>query len=220
MLARILRWTRNVAAAYAALIILLSILYAFIPPVSTLMLWQWVRGNDIAYEPVALENISPLMQQAVIASEDGRFCGHHGVDWQAVQQVIEETEDGKPARGASTIPMQVSKNLFLWHGRSYIRKALEIPITLYLDLVWSKRQMMEVYLNIAEFGDGIFGVEAASWHYFNTSAAKLNMREAAMLAVTLPAPTSRNPDSRTNFYQRQVWRIQTLIRKGINSSCL
>lgn len=171
----------------------LGLLYTVAPPVSTLMLGRWLTLKPVTRSYVSLEEISPALPLAVLAAEDGRFCSHNGVDWEALRQVVEEADEDGPARGASTIPMQTAKNLFLWPSRSYIRKGLEIPVALYLDLVWSKRRMMEVYLNIAEWGDGIFGVEAAAQHYFRKSARNLTRQEATLLARALPNPLVRNP---------------------------
>ena len=126
-----------------------------------------------------------------MVSEDGQFCAHHGVDWGELDKVLDDS-DG-PSRGASTIAMQTVRNLFLWTSPIYVRKALEIPIALYADLIWTKRRMMEIYLNIAEWGPNIFGIEAAAQHYFGRSAKDLTANQAALLAVTLPNPTGRNP---------------------------
>jgi monofunctional biosynthetic peptidoglycan transglycosylase len=141
----------------------------------------------------SLDEISPSLPLAVLTAEDSRFCQHHGVDWDALRDVIDAADEDGPSRGASTIPMQVAKNLFLWPGRSYVRKGLELPIALYIDAVWTKRRMMEVYLNIAEWGEGIFGAEAAAQHYFKKSARNLSRTEAALLARALPNPLVRNP---------------------------
>ena len=124
-------------------------------------------------------------------SEDGQFCSHHGVDWNSLGSVINDP-DG-PSRGASTITMQTAKNLFLWPGRSYIRKALEIPMALALELVWSKRDILEAYLNIAEWGHGVFGAEAAAEAHFHKPARELTRREAALLATSLPNHILRDP---------------------------
>jgi monofunctional biosynthetic peptidoglycan transglycosylase len=141
-----------------------------------------------------LEDISGELPLAVIASEDGRFCAHWGVDWGAVKDALREAgRSGGEVRGASTIPMQTAKNLFLWTGRSFLRKALEMPIAYLMSLIWSKRRMMEVYLNLAEWGPGVFGAEAASRYHFHKSAAALNRHEAALLAAALPSPRVRNP---------------------------
>lgn len=167
---------------------------SFLPPISTLMIARVVSLQPVARTYVPLEKISPHLPRAVIAAEDGKFCQHAGVDWKAFGKVVEDySEDGSAKRGASTISMQVTKNLFLWNGRSVLRKGLELPMAVGLDAIWSKRQMMEAYLNVAEFGPGIFGVEAASRNYFRKSARALSAREAALLAATLPNPLKRNP---------------------------
>jgi monofunctional glycosyltransferase len=189
------RWLRFLAFALVLLMagtVLLIVLYRFVnPPVTTTMLANRLTGTKLQQRWVPIENISRHLPLAVIVSEDGRFCDHRGVDWGAVREAIAEAEDARSARGASTIPMQTAKNLFLWNSRSYLRKALEVPLAYTMTLVWPKRRMMEVYLNIAEFGPGIFGAEAASRHHFKKSAADLSAREAALLAAALPAPHRR-----------------------------
>jgi monofunctional biosynthetic peptidoglycan transglycosylase len=139
---------------------------------------------------VPLERISPNLHLAVIMSEDARFCRHHGVDWEELETAIDRAVDGF-ARGGSTISMQVVKNLFLWPARSYVRKAIEIPLTYAAEAVWPKRRVLEIYLNIAEWGPGIFGAEAAARYHFRKTAASLTPREAALLAVSLPNPFER-----------------------------
>jgi monofunctional biosynthetic peptidoglycan transglycosylase len=171
--------------------LLLSLAALVVTPPSTLMLGRWATGQPVERSSVPLASISPYLPAAVIASEDARFCLHHGVDWDALRDVIDD-EDG-PSRGASTVTMQTAKNVFLWPSRSYVRKALEIPLALYLDLVWGKRRTIEIYLNIAEWGDGIFGAEAAAQHHFGKPARDLSRQEAALLATTLPNPHLRNP---------------------------
>ena len=126
-------------------------------------------------------------------SEDGQFCSHQGIDWGELNAVIEEAMAGETTRGASTIPMQTVKNLFLWQGRSFLRKALEAPLAVYFDAVVPKKRIMEIYLNIVEWGPGIYGIEAAAEHHFGRSARDLGRRQAALLAVTLPNPLERNP---------------------------
>ena len=181
------------AAAIVALPYALIVLYALpvVHPVSTLMLSELalLRGYDRRW--VDFEDISPNVVQAVMMSEDGQFCAHYGVDWTQMRGVITDALAGEPTRGASTISMQTAKNLFLWNGRSFVRKALELPLAIGADLVWSKRRMMEIYLNIAEWGPGIYGVEAAAQHHFKTSASKLTRRQAALLAAALPNPFTR-----------------------------
>ncbi|MBP2237824.1 monofunctional biosynthetic peptidoglycan transglycosylase [Sinorhizobium kostiense] len=189
-------WRRLLLLGLSLLLLpyLLIILYLidFIHPVSTLMLRDLVllRGYDRQW--VEFDDIAPVLVQSVMMSEDGRFCSHGGVDWVQMQSVVEEALDGGQTRGASTIPMQTVKNLYLWNGRSFVRKGMEVPLAIAADFVWSKRRMMEIYLNVAEWGDGIYGVEAAARHHFGVSAAKLSRRQAALLAVSLPNPIDRN----------------------------
>ena len=163
----------------------------FIHPVSTLMLWDLatLRGYDRQW--VEFEDISPALVQSVMMSEDGQFCNHGGVDWVQMNGVIQDALEGESTRGASTIPMQTAKNLFLWNGRSFVRKGLELPLALGADLIWSKKRLMEIYLNIAEWGPGIYGIEAAAQYHFKVSAAKLTRRQAALLAISLPNPITR-----------------------------
>ena len=171
----------------------LIFIYRFLPPVSTLMLARWLSAETVERQYVPLERISRSLRASVIVSEDARFCMHDGVDWGALREVTEKADEDGPSRGASTIPMQTAKNLFLWPSRSYIRKAIEIPLALIINLAWPKRRILEVYLNIAEWGDGIFGAEAAARYYFHKSADSLDAREAALLATALPSPRHRNP---------------------------
>jgi monofunctional biosynthetic peptidoglycan transglycosylase len=180
-------------ALWAAAILLLGLAYLLLPPVSTLMLARLVTLRPVERTTVSLDAVSPHLPLAVLTAEDGRFCQHGGVDWDVLRDVVEAADEDGPVRGASTIPMQTAKNLFLWPSRSYIRKGLELPVALYIDLIWSKPRMMEVYLNIAEWGEGIFGAEAAAQRHFRKSARDLTRREAALLATALPNPFRRNP---------------------------
>lgn len=187
--------------------IVLVPVYRFVPAVSTLMVYDALTGQPVERTWVPLSAIAPSLQAAVLMSEDGRFCSHNGIDWDELAVVLDRGDE--PARGASTIPMQTVKNLFLWQGRSYLRKALEFPLALYADAVWGKRRTMEIYLNIAEWGPGIFGAEAAAQHYFGRSAANLTSRQAALLAVTLPNPEARdpaNPSAALNTLARRAER--------------
>ena len=138
----------------------------FIRPVSTLMLADLVTFQGYDRQWVPLEDISPRLVQSVMMSEDGQFCFHDGVDWNQMQGVVNDALEGEATRGASTIPMQTAKNLFLWNGRSFIRKGLELPLALVSDFIWSKKRMMEIYLNIAEWGPGVYGIEAAAQYHF------------------------------------------------------
>ncbi|MGH6843638.1 MAG: monofunctional biosynthetic peptidoglycan transglycosylase [Methylocella sp.] len=189
----------------------LIFVYRFVPPVSTLMLGRWLEGEAVGRHYVPLARISGFLRAAVIVSEDARFCEHNGVDWGALRQVLDHPGATGPKRGASTIPMQTAKNLFLWPRRSYVRKAIEIPLALLIDLAWSKRRILEVYLNLAEWGEGVFGAEAAARHYFHKSADKLDAREAALLATALPDPRHRNPARPS---RRHLWLAARVMAKA------
>jgi monofunctional biosynthetic peptidoglycan transglycosylase len=167
-------------------------LLPFIHPVSTLMLrdLMLLRGYDRQW--VSIDDIAPVLVQSVMMSEDGQYCFHGGVDWGEMRMLVEVTLKGQETRGGSTIPMQTAKNLFLWNSRSFIRKGLELPLAVGSDFVWSKRRLMEIYLNIAEWGPGIYGIEAAAQYYFKVPASKLTRRQASLLAVSLPNPIDRN----------------------------
>jgi monofunctional biosynthetic peptidoglycan transglycosylase len=174
-----------------ALPLVLLPLYAFVnPPVTTVMLLKALGGAGIDKRWTAIDDISPRLVRAVVASEDQRFCLHHGIDWVEMQNAIDD-EDGR-FRGASTITMQTVKNLFLWTNRSWIRKGLEAPLALYAELFLSKRRIMEIYLNIVEWDTGVYGAGAAADHYFKAAPLHLTDSEAARLAAVLPAPQSRD----------------------------
>lgn len=191
-------WRRMIQIAIILLVLpyLLIVLYwpPFVHPVSTLMLGDLVTFQGYDRRWVPLKDISPVLVKSVMMSEDGQFCNHYGVDLVQMQGVVEDALDGRATRGASTIPMQTAKNLFLFNGRSFVRKALELPLAFSLDFVWSKSRIMEIYLNIAEWGPGIYGIEAASRRYFNIPASKLSAHQAALLAVALPNPYVRIPN--------------------------
>ena len=203
--------------------VLLTFIYAShsVHPASTLMMGRWIVGQEVRRNWVPLDQISPHVYQSVISSEDGQFCAHKGVDWAAVNLVVDDLIDGERPRGASTIPMQTVKNIYLWPSRSYIRKILEVPLALLTDFVWSKRRMMEIYLNIAEWGPGIFGIEAAAQHHFKRSAKKLTRRQAALLAVTLPNPHLRNPARPKRGLRRLARVVEKRARQsGAYVKCL
>jgi monofunctional biosynthetic peptidoglycan transglycosylase len=190
-------WLRRAARLllFIAAAILLSIVaFRFVnPPITSVMALNRLSGGAVRQHWVPLQDMSRQLPLAVIASEDGRFCVHWGVDWGAVKEAIKEGDGFAGFRGASTIPMQTAKNLYLWNGRSYVRKALEMPLAYLLSLVWPKERVMEVYLNVAQFGPGVFGAEAASRYYFHKGAADLTRGEAILLAAALPNPRFRNP---------------------------
>jgi len=165
----------------------------FVHPISTLMLKDLVTLQGYDRRWVSIDDVAPVLSHSVIMSEDGQFCSHRGIDWGEMRAVIDDALAGETTRGASTITMQTVKNLFLWQGRSIVRKGLEVPLAVYFDAVLLKKRIMEIYLNIAEWGPGIYGVEAAAQHHFGVSASKLTARQAALLTVALPNPIDRNP---------------------------
>ena len=172
---------------------LVAPLYRVGHPVSTLMAWRWLSGAPVSRQWIDLGAMAPSLPRSVVASEDAKFCSHHGIDWDALRDVIDDAEDGAVARGGSTITQQVAKNLFLWQGRSVLRKALELPLALWIDLVLPKRRILEIYLNIAELGpSGQFGAQAGSLYAFGRPASNLTPRDAALLAAILPNPVTRS----------------------------
>jgi monofunctional biosynthetic peptidoglycan transglycosylase len=193
------RWMRRgvLAAVVLALIpATLTFLYipSFVHPLSTLMLQDIATFTGYERRWVPIDDVAPVLAGSVIMSEDGQFCFHRGVDLGELKGVIDDALDGEPTRGASTITMQTVKNLFLWsRPLASLRKVVELPLAVYFDAVLSKRRIMEIYLNIAEWGPGIYGIEAAAQHHFGVSAKNLTRRQAALLAVTLPNPIARNP---------------------------
>jgi len=191
------RGVRSLAFVLLAVLLLpylVAPLYRFVDPVSTPILWRWIRGARVERIFVPIGRIAPALPLAVIVAEDGQFCRHHGIDWGELREAVETADEGGALRGASTLTQQTAKNLFLWDGRSVIRKALEFPLALWLDLVLPKRRIMEIYLNIARWGpNGEFGVEAGARYAFGKSARDLSPHEAALLAAVLPNPVLRNP---------------------------
>jgi monofunctional glycosyltransferase len=191
------------------------------PPTSMLMLTQRATGTAINRTWQPLDRISPNLLRAVIMSEDAGFCAHRGVDWKELARVYEQSLDGGATGGGSTLSMQVTKNLFLWPSKSYVRKAIEVPLTLMADTWWGKPRMLEFYLNVAEWGPGIFGAEAAARVYFKKSAADLNEAEAALLAVALPNPLQRNAGNPSSLQRRLAAKVQARMRVAAsNVRCL
>jgi len=194
------------------------LIYRFLPPpASAMMVKRWFdaqaegRPFDLNYHWVPRDRIARSMRAAVVASEDQRFYVHRGFDWKELRNAVDDWRDGDGLRGASTISQQVAKNLFLWPGRSFLRKGFEAWFTLWIEWVWPKRRILEVYLNVAELGDGVFGVEAASRRYFKHGAAKLVPHEAALLAAMLPSPLRSNPANPSAYLrQRQRWILRQL----------
>jgi monofunctional glycosyltransferase len=190
---RIVRILALILLAVLLLPYLVTPFYRSGHPVSALMAWRWLKGAPVSRQWIDFKAVSPYLPRSVVGSEDARFCSHHGVDWGALQDAIDDAEDGEPTRGGSTITQQVAKNLFLWPGRSFVRKALELPLALWIDLVLPKRRVMEIYLNIAEWGPGgQFGAEAGARYAFGISARELSSPQAALLAAILPNPRVRS----------------------------
>ncbi len=221
---RYLRWAGYAIAVLVAWPVVLTVIYAVVPPpVSNIMVLRALSGNGIDKDWVALDDMSPWLARAVITSEDARFCSHHGVDWVEFQEVVDDALDNDegPVRGASTIPMQTAKNLFLWDGRFFIRKIIEVPEALWMDLVWSKRRMIEIYLNIVEWAPGVYGAEAAAQHHFKKSAKALTKKEAALLAAVLPNPIKRNAGKPSKGVRAVAARIQArMAGMGPYLACL
>lgn len=188
-LRRLFRWVLLAVAGGTVLLLVWIALYRFVDPPGGPYMWQESRRlGGIEHEWVDMEAISTAMAQSVVAAEDVNFCRHWGFDVTAIRVALAEGA----GRGASTISQQVVKNVFLWQGRSWVRKALEAVMTPVMELMWPKRRILEVYLNIAEFDEGVFGVQAAARHHFNREADGLSARQAALLAAVLPAPQSRD----------------------------
>lgn len=181
----------------------------FPPPFSTLMVIRKADGQDIDYRWRPIGSMSSHLIDAAASAEDARICDHNGVDWDVLRGLVNDAlaDENEPARGGSTIAMQTAKNLFLWPQRSYLRKGLEIPLSLWIDLLWPKRRTMEVYLNIAEWGPGIFGAEAAAQHHFNRAAADLSRQQAILLAASLPNPALFNPGKPGPKLRRRAARL-------------
>ena len=205
------RWPWLVLAALLTPLAYAVVLIWVPVPATPLMLWRWVNGVGVTSEQwfwrrdwVALDKLPKVIPQAVIASEDNRYCIHGGVDWLAVQQVYEEWQDGEGLRGASTISMQVARNVFLWPNQDPLRKALEVPLTYSIEYLWGKRRIMEVYLNIAEWGPGVYGIEAAARHHFKKSARKLTRAEVFRLVSILPSPRRWNPKAPSRWARGRV----------------
>ena len=216
----IVRWAVRIALVLALLLACAIALDSVVRPLSTLMLGRMATGQPVDRRWVTLPEISPNLIASVILSEDGQFCRNRGIDWEALREVL-QSGNGSPSRGASTITMQVAKNLFLWPGRSYVRKAIEIPLALVLNLVWTKKRILEYYLNIAEWGDGVFGIEAAAQHDFRLSAKALSLRQAALLATALPNPFLRNPARPSRVHRALAVRIMELTPEaGPHVACL
>ncbi len=199
------RWILSLVLGTAALLVLWIAAYAVLPvPTTPYIVSERLRLGGVERDWVPIEDISPNLQRAAVAAEDANFCLHWGFDMAAIRAAIE----AGATRGGSTISQQTVKNAFLWHGRSWPRKVLEAAITPVMELVWSKRRILEVYLNVAEFDEGVFGAEAAARHHFGVSAADLSETQAARLAAILPAPRARSASAPSDFVQRRAAAIR------------
>ena len=193
------------------------------PPITEPMIRDAIAGQHVERRWVGLDGISPAMTRAVIGAEDSGFCGHHGFDFDAIEAAAAKNATSKRLRGGSTISQQTAKNAFLWPGRSYLRKGLEAYFTVLIEALWGKRRIMEVYLNIAEWGPGIYGVDAAAHHYFDTSAARLSPDQAARLAAILPQPIKRDAadlHGKVRRHARAIARRIGVVRRDEVDACL
>lgn len=183
------------------------------PPTTAFMLQDTSERRPLLHEWTPWSRIGEQLPLAVVASEDQKFADHFGFDLKSIQSSIEDYEDGEGLRGASTISQQVAKNLFLWPGRSFVRKGLEAYFTLLIELSWSKQRILEVYLNVAEFGPGIYGAGAATKHFFDRAPSEVSAQEAALLAAVLPNPKRLRVDRRTDYLaERQSWIVTQMAR--------
>ena len=213
---RALRWLLIAIALWLALSVSAVVLLRFVPPLaSAVMLEDWLgarlQGDDafaLHYRWTPWDRVSKALPIALVAAEDQKFPFHHGFDFDAIQSALAEAEDGERLRGASTISQQVAKNLFLWSGRSFVRKGLEAYFTVLIEALWPKRRILEVYLNIAEFGDGTYGAAAASERYFRASPAELDAHRSALLAAVLPNPQRLRVERPSAYVQRRAAWIQ------------
>ncbi|MEM6487990.1 MAG: monofunctional biosynthetic peptidoglycan transglycosylase [Pseudomonadota bacterium] len=188
------------------------------PPGGYYLLSERMRLGVVDHRPLPLEDLGVGVARAAVAAEDARFCSHGGVDWAAVRDALDDYAQTGRLRGASTITQQTAKNVFLWHGRTMVRKGMEIPFAALMEWFWGKRRILEVYLNVAEFGEGVFGVEAAARHYYNLPAAGLSERQAARLMALLPSPKTRDPRALSSGLRKRAGRIaagaRTIAARG------
>mgnify|MGYP000418679164 CR=1 FL=1 len=212
-LKHLLRLTIWVGAFFIVISTLLVATLRWVNPPSSMVIYQWQKesGRNARHQWQPLENISPNLQMAVIAAEDQKFPHHHGFDFGSLKKAL--SEDRKRTRGASTISQQTAKNLFLWNGRSYLRKGLEAWFTLLMELLWPKERILEVYLNIAEFGEGTFGAQAAAQTYFGTSAKSLTLWQAGVMAAVLPSPRRMFVDRPSAYVRQRATTIRRQVRQ-------
>jgi monofunctional biosynthetic peptidoglycan transglycosylase len=201
-----LRWTARGVAGLAGVFAALVLLFSFLnPPTNIYQLQESARLGGVTRDWVAWDDIAPVMGRSAVAAEDANFCLHWGFDMAAIRAAVAQGGN----RGASTISQQVVKNVYLWHGRSWLRKAMEGVLTPTVELVWSKQRILEVYLNVAEFSEGVFGVQAAAQHYFQTDARNLTGLQAARLAAVLPDPKGRSASNPSKFVRSRTRAIMS-----------
>ncbi len=217
---KLLNFIKLIIGAFFLSTISVTILYRFVPVYFTpLMVIRYCEhlGEPNAPETkkqwVPIEEISPQVIQAVVAAEDNRFMSHWGFDFDAIQKARELNKSGKKIYGASTISQQTAKNVFLWPSRSWFRKGLECYFTCLIELLWSKERIMEVYLNVAEMGNGIYGIESASQKYYKRPAKNLNAAQSAMIAASLPAPRKYNPSNPTSYLMKRQGKIMKVMKQ-------
>jgi monofunctional biosynthetic peptidoglycan transglycosylase len=213
LVTRAMLFAVKLAAAFALFSVLWVVVYRFVPvPLTWPMARDAVSGRHVERQWVGLSQIARSVPRAAIGAEDGRFCAHNGFDFVAMEAAAARNASGGKLRGGSTISQQAAKNAFLWPGRSYVRKGLEAWFTVLIEVIWGKPRIMEVYLNIAEMGPGIYGVEAAAQHYFKVSAARLSPAQASRIAAILPQPIKRNAAKPGRFVKRYARRIERRAR--------
>ena len=206
---RLLRFALRILLVALLLPVPFVLAYRFVPPPLTpLMAIRSLGGASLNKHWLPLERIAAALPRAVIASEDEKFCTHHGFDWVAFNNAYRDWRAGREPKGASTITMQVAKNLFLWPGRSVIRKGIEAYLAVLLELLWDKHRIMEVYLNVIEWGDGTYGADAAAHRYFNKPASALTPQESALLAAVLPNPREWSPVQPTPYIAERAATIR------------
>lgn len=213
---RVTRWLLLLIAGWLILSVLAVVILRFVPPpTSAVMIGDWLdaktsgrQESGLRYRWTPLARISAALPISLVAAEDQKFPTHHGFDFDAIQSALADADEGERLRGASTISQQVAKNLFLWNGRSFVRKGLEAYFTVLIETLWPKRRILEVYANIAQFGEGIYGVGAASERFFRTSPAQLDARQSALLAAVLPNPVRLRVDKPSAYVLRRAAWIQ------------
>lgn len=219
MFKRILRFAKKVALWFFGISIFLVIVFKWVPvPFTPLMITRAIEnkmnGKEMvcSHDWVPLSEISVNMQKAVIASEDGTFLSHNGFDFKAMQKAFKNNNKGRKLKGGSTISQQTAKNIFLWQGRSYLRKGLEAYFTLLIEVIWGKERIMEVYLNSIEMGEGVYGAEAAAQHWYGTSAANLTKIQAAGIAAILPNPRKYKATNSSSYIENRKAKITRIMR--------